>query len=144
MDTTSANDAMTFGLAHRWRKQLVKWSGVKAGDKVLDCATGTGDLAIEFKKPSARKAEVTGTDFCAAMLEKAPPKAERRELKIDFQLADAMNLPFADGIFDIASMAYGIRNVSDPQKAVSQDGPRIKTRRPRDDFRNRRCSGKRT
>jgi demethylmenaquinone methyltransferase / 2-methoxy-6-polyprenyl-1,4-benzoquinol methylase len=115
-----ANDAMTFGLAHRWRKQLVQWSGVQAGEKVLDCATGTGDLAIEFKKAVGPSGEVTGTDFCAAMLDKAPPKAERRGLKITFQLADAMNLPFADGSFDISSMAYGIRNVSDPQLAVAQ------------------------
>jgi len=115
-----ANDAMTFGLAHRWRRQLVKWSGAKAGDKVLDCATGTGDLAIEFKKKVDEQGSVIGTDFCAEMLERAPQKAEARGLNIDFQLADAMNLPFADNRFDIASIAYGIRNVADPQLAVSQ------------------------
>jgi demethylmenaquinone methyltransferase / 2-methoxy-6-polyprenyl-1,4-benzoquinol methylase len=115
-----ANDAMTFGLAHRWRRQLVKWSGVKAGDKILDCATGTGDLAIEFKKAVGSDGSVTGTDFCAEMLEHAPAKAKARGLNVDFQLADAMNLPFADNQFDIASIAYGIRNVADPQLAISQ------------------------
>jgi demethylmenaquinone methyltransferase/2-methoxy-6-polyprenyl-1,4-benzoquinol methylase len=114
-----ANDAMTLGLAHRWRKQLVKWSGVFAGDKVLDCATGTGDLAIEFKKAVGPQGSVIGTDFCAEMLAMAPPKAKRANLAIDFQLADAMNLPFAYATFDVASIAYGIRNVSDPQKAIA-------------------------
>jgi len=115
-----ANDAMTFGLAHRWRRQLVKWSLVKAGDTVLDCATGTGDLAIEFKKAVGPRGFVLGTDFCAEMLERAPAKAKARGLNIDFQLADAMNLPFEDNRFDIASIAYGIRNVADPQLAISQ------------------------
>jgi demethylmenaquinone methyltransferase/2-methoxy-6-polyprenyl-1,4-benzoquinol methylase len=54
------------------------------------------------------------------MLDKAPPKAERAGLDIQFQLADAMNLPFSDKRFDLASIAYGIRNVADPQKALSE------------------------
>lgn len=122
-----ANDAMTFGLAHRWRKQLVEWSGAKSGDRVLDCATGTGDLAIVFKKTVGAQGQVTGTDFCAEMLEKAPPKAVAKGLDIKFQLADAMNLPFTDGQFDIASIAYGIRNVSDPQKAVFEMARAVKS-----------------
>lgn len=121
-----ANDAMTFGLAHRWRKQLVKWANVFPGDKILDCATGTGDLAIEFKKAVGPEGSVLGTDFCPEMLEMAPPKAKRANLAIDFQVADAMNLPFADNSFDVASMAYGIRNVSDPQKALSEMGRVVK------------------
>ena len=113
-----ANDAMTLGLAHLWRRKLVVWSGAKPGDKVLDCATGTGDLAIEFKRVVGPKGSVLGTDFCAEMLDMAPPKAIKAGLKIDFQIADAMNLGFGDDQYDIASIAYGIRNVSDPQKAL--------------------------
>jgi demethylmenaquinone methyltransferase/2-methoxy-6-polyprenyl-1,4-benzoquinol methylase len=115
-----ANDAMTLGLAHLWRRKLVVWSGAKPGDKVLDCATGTGDLAIEFKQKVGDSGSVLGTDFCEEMLELAPPKAAKHGLKIDFQIADAMNLPFADDQYDIASIAYGIRNVSDPEKALSE------------------------
>ena len=115
-----ANDAMTLGLAHRWRKQLVQWSRAKAGDRVLDCATGTGDLAIEFKRVVGATGEVIGTDFCAEMLDRAPPKAERAHLDIKFQLADAMKLPFESAQFNISSIAYGIRNVADPQRAVSE------------------------
>ena len=115
-----ANDAMTFGMARLWRKDLVKWSGARDGDRVLDCATGTGDLALEFKRAVGASGEVIGTDFCAEMLNLAPPKAKRKNLAVNFQIADAMNLPFADHEFDISSIAYGIRNVSDPHKAISE------------------------
>lgn len=115
-----ANDAMTLGLAHLWRRKLVVWSGAIPGDHVLDCATGTGDLAIEFKRVVGGKGRVLGTDFCEEMLELAPPKAKKASLDIDFQIADAMNLQFADKSFDIASIAYGIRNVNDPEKALSE------------------------
>ncbi len=115
-----ANDAMTLGLARLWRGNLIDWSGAKAGDRILDCATGTGDLAIGFKKKVGDTGTVIGTDFCQEMLDHAPPKALRAGLKIEFKLADAMNLPFPDSTFDISSIAYGIRNVSDPQKALRE------------------------
>ncbi len=115
-----ANDAMTLGLAHSWRRKLVTWSEAKAGDRILDCATGTGDLALEFKKTVGPSGTVTGTDFCAAMLELAPPKAVRAGLEVNFQIADAMNLPFPDKQFDVSSIAYGIRNVANPAKALSE------------------------
>lgn len=115
-----ANDAMTLGLAHVWRKNLVEWSGAKPGDHILDCATGTGDLAIVFKKVVGSSGSVLGTDFCQEMLDRAPPKAARAGLKIDFQIADAMDLKLDDGRFDIASIAYGIRNVSDPARAIGE------------------------
>jgi demethylmenaquinone methyltransferase / 2-methoxy-6-polyprenyl-1,4-benzoquinol methylase len=114
-----ANDAMTFGIAHLWRRKLAVWSDVKAGDSVLDCATGTGDLAIEFKK-LVGEGRVIGTDFCEEMLEFAPPKAQRAGLDIAFQVADAMNLPFKDGEFTATSIGYGIRNVADPVRALTE------------------------
>lgn len=115
-----ANDAMTFGMAHLWRRKLVRWSGATGGQKILDCATGTGDLALEFKRAVGATGEVTGTDFCAEMLDLAPPKAKRAGLQIQFQLADAMKLPFEAASFDISSIAYGIRNVADPVRALSE------------------------
>lgn len=115
-----ANDAMTLGLAHLWRRKLVAWSEARPGNRVLDCATGTGDLAIEFKRTVGELGSVVGTDFCEEMLELAPPKAKKAGCEITFQTADAMNLPFGDGEFDISSIAYGIRNVSNPKKALSE------------------------
>lgn len=95
-------------------------SEAKEGDHVLDCATGTGDLAIEFKKAVGDSGYVMGTDFCAPMIEPAPAKAKEKGLKIDFEVADAMDLPYEDSRFDISSIAFGIRNVDDPVVALKE------------------------
>lgn len=115
-----ANDAMTFGMARLWRKKVVSWSGAKEGDRVLDCATGTGDLAIEFKHAVGKSGYVKGTDFCESMLDKAPPKAFEAGLEVEFSIADVTQLPFPDASYDVSSIAYGIRNVSDPLRALSE------------------------
>jgi demethylmenaquinone methyltransferase/2-methoxy-6-polyprenyl-1,4-benzoquinol methylase len=115
-----ANTVLSAGVHHLWRKAIVKWSGVKAGDRVLDCATGTGDLAIEFKKRVGSNGSVLGTDFCAEMLAPAPAKAERQNLEIRFEQADVTQLPYADASFDAASISFGIRNVQDPVKGLSE------------------------
>lgn len=113
------NNVLSMGVHHLWRKKLVKYSGAKAGDQVLDCATGTGDLAIEFKK-TVGAGEVTGTDFCAEMLIPAPGKAQERGLNIKFEQADVTQLQYADNSFDICSISFGIRNVGDPVKALKE------------------------
>lgn len=115
-----SNDVITMGMVRPWRKAMIKYSGAKLGDSVLDCATGTGDLAIEFKKVVGPKGYVLGTDFCEGMLNEAPLKAEKNNLEIDFEIADAMNLQYEDNKFDITSIGYGIRNVEDPVKALSE------------------------
>lgn len=113
------NNVLSMGIHHLWRKKLVKYSGAKAGDQVLDCATGTGDLAIEFKKTVGSGA-VTGTDFCAEMLIPAPGKAKERGLDITFEQADVTQLQYADNSFDVCSISFGIRNVGDPVKALKE------------------------
>jgi demethylmenaquinone methyltransferase/2-methoxy-6-polyprenyl-1,4-benzoquinol methylase len=115
-----ANNILSGGIHHLWRQELVDWSGAKSEDKILDCATGTGDLAIEFKSIVGPKGQVTGTDFCAEMLKPAPQKAISRGLEVSFSQADVMNLPYVDASFDIASISFGIRNVSDPLKGISE------------------------
>ncbi|MGE4132131.1 MAG: bifunctional demethylmenaquinone methyltransferase/2-methoxy-6-polyprenyl-1,4-benzoquinol methylase UbiE [Bdellovibrionales bacterium] len=115
-----ANDAMTFGLARRWRKVLVHWSGVRHGESVLDCATGTGDLAFDFKRVVGPEGRVVGTDFCDQMLKVAVEKAQRKKLGVEFIQADAMRLPFDDNAFDVTSIAYGIRNVADPITTLAE------------------------
>jgi demethylmenaquinone methyltransferase/2-methoxy-6-polyprenyl-1,4-benzoquinol methylase len=119
-DYDRINTVLSFGVHHAWRNKAIQESGAKTGDHVLDCATGTGDLAIEFKKAVGEEGYVMGTDFCAPMIEPAPGKAEKQGLKIDFEVADAMNLPYEDDRFDIASIAFGIRNVDDPVKALKE------------------------
>lgn len=115
-----ANDVMTFGMARRWRRALVRWSGAKPGDSILDCATGTGDLAMDFKDAVGTSGKVIGSDFCPEMLDIAPSRAAQRGLEVTFEIADAMKLPYADKSFDVVSIAYGIRNVSDPVVAMCE------------------------
>ncbi len=119
-DYDRINTVLSFGVHHGWRKKTIQESGAKSGDHVLDCATGTGDLAIEFKKTVGDEGYVMGTDFCAPMIDPAPGKAEKAGLKIDFEVADAMDLPYEDNKFDISSISFGIRNVDDPVKALKE------------------------
>jgi len=120
-----ANDVISFGVARFWRSKLVRLSGANKSSKVLDVATGTGDLAIEFKKTSL-EGEVIGVDFCANMLAPAPQKAKDKNLSITFKQGDAMALEFEDQKFDVVSIAYGLRNVTDPAVAVKEMGRVLK------------------
>ena len=115
-----ANTVLSAGIHHVWRRKLVKMANVQSGQLILDCATGTGDLAIEFKKAVGPQGKVIGTDFCAEMMTTAPAKANSQGLHIDYQVADVMNLPFADNSFDRVSISFGIRNVQDPLKALRE------------------------
>jgi demethylmenaquinone methyltransferase/2-methoxy-6-polyprenyl-1,4-benzoquinol methylase len=94
-------------------------SKAKVGDSVLDCATGTGDLAIAFKK-KVKNGNVIGTDFCDDMLKYAPDKANKKNLNIKFELADVMSLQYEENTFDIASISFGIRNVDNPSQGISE------------------------
>lgn len=119
-DYDRINSILSFGVHSAWRKKTVFESGAKPGDRVLDCATGTGDLALEFKKTVGHTGYVLGTDFCKEMIEHAPDKAEEMQLVVDFEVADAMNLPYEDNSFDITSIAFGIRNVDDPSVSLME------------------------
>jgi demethylmenaquinone methyltransferase / 2-methoxy-6-polyprenyl-1,4-benzoquinol methylase len=110
----TANEVLSLGIHKGWRRAAVHLSGAAPGQRVLDCATGTGDLALEFKRVVGLQGEVIGTDFCAEMLESAPAKAAKAGLEVKFAVADVLALPYADGRFDVASIAFGIRNVDDP------------------------------
>jgi len=116
----TANEVLSLGIHKGWRRAAVAISGAKPGMRVLDCATGTGDLALEFKRAVGASGEVIGTDFCAEMLEAAPGKAARAGLDVKFAVADALALPYVDGEFDVASIAFGIRNVDDPVRCLRE------------------------
>ena len=114
------NQVLSMGLHHSWRKAAVRLSGVRPGERVLDCATGTGDLAFEFQHAVGPGGRVIGIDFCAEMLEIARAKGGHLGLPAQFEEADALRLPYADGSFDVASIAFGIRNVDDPVRGVAE------------------------
>ncbi len=118
----TVNTVLSFGTHHGWRKKTVRLSKAKAGDKVLDCASGTGDLAFAFAEVVGANGHVTATDFNEAMLSYGPQKAARRNLPcpIDWQVQDVTQLSFEDNAFDLASISFGIRNVTDPVKGLSE------------------------
>lgn len=116
----TANSVLSVGIHHLWRKKVIQLSQAQLGMSVLDCATGTGDLAIAFKKAVGAQGSVTGTDFCVEMMESAPAKARSENLDITFEFADVTQLKYPDNQFDITSISFGIRNVNDPVKALQE------------------------
>jgi demethylmenaquinone methyltransferase / 2-methoxy-6-polyprenyl-1,4-benzoquinol methylase len=118
-----ANTVLSGGIHHLWRRKAVRWSDAKAGDRVLDCATGTGDLAIAFRTAVGASGRVIGTDFVPEMLEVARRKAP----DIAFEVADVTRLPYDDGSFDVASISFGIRNVNDPRKGIAEMARTLRT-----------------
>ncbi len=121
-----ANTVMSFGIHHLWKRRLISESHLESGNRILDCASGTGDLAFLFEKALQGTGQVTGTDFCEPMLEVARAKAKKQDSKVRFEWADVMNLPYQDHQFDIASISFGIRNVKDPVQALSELGRVVK------------------
>jgi demethylmenaquinone methyltransferase/2-methoxy-6-polyprenyl-1,4-benzoquinol methylase len=117
-----ANQILSFGVHRRWRRTLVRRANLPPGSSVLDCATGTGDLALEWARALGPSSRIVGTDFCAPMLAEAVRKATALGISAEFLEADALALPFDDGHFDAASIAFGIRNVDDPLACLRELG----------------------
>jgi len=107
------NRVMTAGLDVRWRR-LTAQAAVRSGDRVLDAACGTGDLAIADLKAGAGK--VTGLDFSPRMLE----RARRKDARIEWLQGDMLALPFADETFDAATVGFGVRNVEDLERGLRE------------------------
>lgn len=121
-----ANSVLSLGIHRGWRKRLVKWSRIQPDARVLDCATGTGDLAFEWESHLDERGSVVGSDFCQPMLDNAVLKAQKRGSRARFEWADVMKLPYPDAEFDLVSISFGIRNVADPQKGLSELGRVLK------------------
>ena len=114
------NTVMTAGLHHRWRERAADLARVGPGARVLDVATGTGDLAIELARRVAPGGEIVGSDFSEAMLARARRKAKPAGAELRFEWGDALELPFADGSFDAATVGFGARNFSDLQRGLEE------------------------
>ena len=110
------NSVMTAGLHHRWRERAADLAAVGPGDRALDVATGTGDLAIELARRVAPSGEVVGSDFAEGMLERARAKAPQ----LKWEIANALALPYADDSFDAATVGFGARNFSDLRQGLSE------------------------
>ena len=107
------NSVMTVGMHQRWRERAADLAAVGPGDRALDVATGTGDLAVALR---GRGAEVVGLDFAESMLELARVKAP----DISFRSGNALELPYGDGEFDAVTVGFGARNFSDLGRGLAE------------------------
>jgi demethylmenaquinone methyltransferase/2-methoxy-6-polyprenyl-1,4-benzoquinol methylase len=106
------NSVMTAGLHHRWRERAADLAALAPGDRALDVATGTGDLALELARRVGPSGEVVGSDFSEGMLEHARRKGAG-VAAVRFERANALELPYRDGEFAAATVGFGARNFSD-------------------------------
>jgi demethylmenaquinone methyltransferase / 2-methoxy-6-polyprenyl-1,4-benzoquinol methylase len=114
------NSVMTAGLHHTWRRRAVDLARVGPGDRVLDVATGTGDLALELARRVAPGGAVIASDFSEEMLARARLKSAQAPVPVTFEWANAMALPYADGEFAAATVGFGARNFSDLDRGLSE------------------------
>jgi demethylmenaquinone methyltransferase / 2-methoxy-6-polyprenyl-1,4-benzoquinol methylase len=116
------NTVMTAGLHHHWRRRAADLAGVSPGDRVLDVATGTGDLALEMAGRVAPGGEVVGVDFSERMLDLARAKAADPPTRtnVQFSYGNALELPYPDDSFAAATVGFGARNFSDLEQGLRE------------------------
>ncbi|MEC4984270.1 MAG: bifunctional demethylmenaquinone methyltransferase/2-methoxy-6-polyprenyl-1,4-benzoquinol methylase UbiE [Oscillatoria sp. PMC 1068.18] len=116
------NHTLSLGLHRVWKQMAVKWTEVKPGDVGLDVCCGSGDLALLLAKQVGTTGKVIGVDFAEDLLEIARQRSlvQSPLLNLNWIAADALNLPFDDNTFDCATMGYGLRNVTDIPRCLSE------------------------
>ena len=116
------NSILSLRLHHRWRAAAVRAAALRPGDRALDVCTGTGDLAFALARAVGPKGGVDATDFSESMLGLARVKQAKRAdaAKVRFSAADTQALPFPDGAYRAATVAFGIRNVADIDRGLRE------------------------
>lgn len=116
------NDLMSLGVHRLWKRHFIAISGIQPGQRVLDLAGGTGDIAALMSKRVGANGSVVLSDINAAMLSVGRQRMEDRGLvgNIEYSLANAEKLPFTDGEFDAVTIAFGLRNVTDQPAALEE------------------------
>jgi len=114
------NRVISFGIEIKWRKKVVKIIGATNPDKILDIATGTGDLAINLTETNASK--IIGLDISEGMLNVGRKKIEKLRLnnQIEMVFGDSENIPFESNYFDAITVAFGVRNFENLEKGLSE------------------------
>jgi len=115
------NDLQSFGLHRRWKRRVVELAAVKPGDRALDLCCGTGDLALALAQ---RGADVVGLDFSGAML-KIAEKRRRKNPKfpisnLKYIQGDAQQIPFPNHSFDVVTVGYGLRNLTNWEAGLAE------------------------
>ena len=115
------NDAMSLGIHRIWKDAMMDWLAPRAGQRLLDVAGGTGDIAFRFLD-RAGQGHATVLDITEPMLTEGRRRAEAAAMadSLDWLVGDAMALPFADNSFDVYAISFGIRNVTRPQEALDE------------------------
>lgn len=111
------NRVLSLGIDRRWRRAMLETAGDVHGRVVVDSCCGTGDVAFEFERAGAR---VVGVDFTPEMLVRARTKLRRERAEPVFAHGDALALPVRDGVADVCTNAFGIRNVADRRAGVRE------------------------
>jgi demethylmenaquinone methyltransferase/2-methoxy-6-polyprenyl-1,4-benzoquinol methylase len=114
------NDLMSLGLHRVWKRFALEMSGVRAGSRVLDVASGSGDLALAFAKRAGPSGQVWMTDINAAMLAVGRDKLIDAGIFAPLALCDAEKLPFPPDTFDCVSVAFGLRNMTHKDVALAE------------------------
>lgn len=122
------NDLMSGGLHRVWKAYTVMVANLREGDRVLDIAGGTGDLALAFSKKVGASGEVVHTDINEAMLRTGRDRLINRGIVLPTVVCDAEQLPFPDGHFDLVSVAFGLRNMTHKDKAIAEMARVLKNR----------------
>ncbi|MGE6109984.1 bifunctional demethylmenaquinone methyltransferase/2-methoxy-6-polyprenyl-1,4-benzoquinol methylase UbiE [Aeromonas sobria] len=115
------NDLMSFGIHRLWKRFTIDCSGVRRGQKVLDLAGGTGDLTAKFSRIVGETGQVVLADINDSMLKVGRDKLRNLGVanNVSFVQANAEALPFPDNHFDVITIGFGLRNVTDKQKALA-------------------------
>ncbi|HQF13433.1 MAG TPA: bifunctional demethylmenaquinone methyltransferase/2-methoxy-6-polyprenyl-1,4-benzoquinol methylase UbiE [Thermogutta sp.] len=114
------NHLLSFGTDVYWRDRTVKSSEVLGTGPVLDVCCGTGDLTLAFWRHRRNSFPIVGVDFCREMVQLAKRKADRRHAQIHFIEADGLHLPFPDDTFAVVAVAFGLRNMADTGRGLSE------------------------
>jgi demethylmenaquinone methyltransferase/2-methoxy-6-polyprenyl-1,4-benzoquinol methylase len=122
------NDLMSLGLHRAWKAYTVLVSGVRPGDRVLDIAGGTGDLALAFAKKVGATGQVVHTDINEAMLRTGRDRLLDAGVVLPTLVCDAEKLPFETGSFDVVSVAFGLRNMTHKDVALAEMNRVLKPR----------------
>jgi ubiquinone/menaquinone biosynthesis methyltransferase len=116
------NDWLSLGQHRIWKQMAVQWSGAQVGATCLDVCCGSGDLARLLARQVGKTGKVYGVDFSAAQLVVAQQRTREsvQFLPVEWIEADALHLPFEDNQFDAATMGYGLRNVLDIPRSLTE------------------------